>query len=70
MVLPPRRLAGEVLTRLSKLVPATPPPAVKRFDYVQQAGGDFDALLREETRLRAARLCHYAHHKRGDGSKG
>jgi hypothetical protein len=70
MVLPPRRLTGEVLTRLTKYVPATQQPDVKRAESVQQTRGDFDALLREETRLRAARLCHYAHHKRGDGSKG
>ena len=70
MVLPPRRLTGEVLTRLTKYVPANPQPDVKRGDAVRQEPSDFDALLREETRLRAARLCHYAHHKRGDGPKG
>jgi hypothetical protein len=70
MVLPPLRLNGVVLTRFVKSFSSKPPETPVRLTSVASEGHDFDALLREETRQRAARLCHYSHHRRSDPVKG
>jgi hypothetical protein len=78
--MPPLRLDGDVLTRfkLSRFVtpnkkpevPNSPPKEPLAAVCVRQAASDFEAELREETRQRAARLCHYGAKSAFDPLKG
>lgn len=70
MNLLPLRLTGAVFTRFSAPPATSEKSRVLTLRPVSGTDSDFEAMLREETRQRAARLCLYGNRSRPEPKAG